>query len=282
MSFEIAVIEESKLPAIVEVKMKHKPTLAVAYENPRISQYPVEVRNTTTLNFVVWCLDMLGVNGKDGGEGHHTAVYDFVNSALTMYTYQELREAVLMYVKGDFPNLPVMQQFNAVVLGKIMNAFAEHRDIALNSYLKLKKEQQLAAEEEANKLTSEEIMNLTLEGVTNCINQYNSKKYIINGYTWVYDYFEKIGLLTPTKEEKGKAWAKAKSDLIENAKNTEKTKELYNKAVREIESKGSGLPIVKAKALLLQTYFAEQISKKGFLKAKEEIINQVKELDKTV
>ncbi len=257
MSFEIALIPENNLPNVRVVPMENKPLLAIAMENPRISQYPVEQRNTNTFNFLTWALDMLGVNNKEGGQGHHKAVHEYVNLKLKGYTYQELKQAILMYVAGEFNNdkLYTTQQFNAVVLGKVMAAYDEHKKQALNKYMRIRSEQKAEEERKNQELTPEQKMNLTKQGLENCYNAYIKTQSIIEGYAWVYDYIVSKEVLTNTKEEKNQAIKEAKEILLKRLSSKTMSRDTYKNFKADIEKKDSNKVIVEAKNILLKQYF---------------------------
>ena len=256
MAFEVININQKDLGVQV-VQMENKPILAKAMEFPRISQYPEEVKNTNTLNFVTWALDMLGVNHKEGGTGHHAAVYEFVNDNLGGYTYQELKQAISMYIKGEFNDdkLFVTQQFNAVVLGKILNAYDEHKKIILNKYLRLKAEQKAERESKEKELTPQEKMKLTHQGVLNCFKNYKETFKIIAGYVWVYDYLVKHNIFDVTDKEKKDAYKEAKQRILDEPKPIGTNRSVYKKMLEDVENNKSDKAIIEAKNILLKLYF---------------------------
>lgn len=265
MSFEIAIISESVLSSVRVVPMENKPLLAVAMEKPRISQYPEPQRNTTTLSFVEWALNMLGVNHKEGGTGHHTAVFEFVNTSLQGYTYEELKQAILMFVRGEFngSDIFVSQQLNPIVLGKIMQAFDLRKKESLNAYLRLRSKQIAEEERKKNELTDEEKEELTIQGICRCYNYYQSKKDIITGYVWIYDYLQDNGTIKDSKEDKLEAMAKCKEKALNKPKPLNMSKEVYRQYKSDVEKNKNGEVIVAAKSLLLKYYFDVLLVKYG-------------------
>lgn len=282
MAFELININNQKELGVQVVQMENKPILAKAMEHPRISQYPDDVKNTNTLSFVTWALDMLGVNHKDGGTGHHAAVYEYVNEKLTGYTYQELKQAILMFVSGEFNDSKtfVTQQFNAVVLGKIMNAYDEHKKIILNKYLRLKAEQKAEEEAKKNELTPEEKMKLAHQGIINCFSNYQKSRTIITGYVWVYDYLVKHNIFDVTDKEKKDAYKQAKQKILEEPKPLNTNRSVYKKMIEEVENNKSDKTIIEAKNILLKLYFDYLIGRYSD-KAEEYLKEQLQKLEES-
>lgn len=274
MTFQLAKIPLDMMPMVTVVRMANKPILAVAMENPRISQYPEEVRNINTLSFIEWALDMLGVNHKEGGEGHHVAVHQFVNTQLSNYTYQELRQAILMYVTGEFNQSGIMvtQQFNCVVLGKVMNVYDEHKQQALYKYNRLKRDQQA----EEVELTEEQKMELTLQGVQNCFNEYVKTNTIIPGYIWVYDYLTKQNVLSNSDDEKKTAYKEAKLRLQLKKRPEGMSRNDYKNFRDSLEQNKSDAVVVEAKKDLLCAYF-NKLTVRHADDALTSLINKIKE-----
>ena len=257
MKLEIAKVPENIKQGVMVVPMKNKPILALAMENPRISQYPEPARNSTTLSFVAWALNMLGVNHKEGGTGHHTAVFEFINTSLQGYTYEELKQAILMYVRGDFngKNILVAQQLNALVLGKIMYAFDERKKEMLNRYLRLRSEERRKEESEKNKLTPIEKINIMLPGVSRCFNSYLDKNKIIDGHVWIYELLSDQEIITPKADEKRAVYEKAKEIHKNKPITARQSISDYKKVLLEIERNSSQAVVIESKEILLKQYF---------------------------
>lgn len=237
---------------IVKVKMPNKPYIAKAYENYKIHQYPEDIKNTNTYSFILWALDMLGVNSKEGGEGHHAAILEFVNHALDGYTYQELKLAVLMHVKGSLGTM-VTQQLNAVVLGKIMAKYNDIKMERLNSYMREKK--RIEQENNQPKLTLEEEIKLVTQGVKKCYYETLENKKVPYGYSWVYEYLiDKLKILKVTKKEKIKEYNIQKKKLIAETKVKAQASEVA-KTIKLLEEKRSSKVIVAAQSSLLKKLF---------------------------
>ncbi|MCM8906807.1 hypothetical protein [Tenacibaculum finnmarkense] len=276
MGFEIIEISEDR-PEVMVVEMKRKPVLAVAMENPRISQYPENARNTTTLSFVAWALNMLGVNHKEGGTGHHKAVYEFVNTSLQGYTYEELKEAILMFLRGEFngKNILVAQQLNAVVLGKIMHAFDDLKKEKLNVYLRLRAKQRGLLEAKKYQLTPDQKKEKILSGIKRCFNNYLIDNRIIEGHVWIYDFLLEQKIINPTSDEKKIVYKGVKDSHKQKSRTAVQSISDYNKIVLEIESNTIQAVVIESKEVLLKQYFEKMVIRFGG-KALDELLKLIK------
>lgn len=249
MKFEIQKIQSQ----VIALPMDNKPALVSYYEKPRIKQYPEPIKKANIFSFVDWCLNLLAVNDT-GKEQHHAACFLFITEKLTNFTFEEMREAMLMYVAGEF-EIKVMQQFNSVVLGNVMREYKKYRDVSISWYFQ-ERSKYLSGLTEPQ-MTDEEKNKLVLGGILNCFEEYRKTKTIISGYSWVYDHFNENNMLHFTVEEKRKSMDSAKKILASQARKLDPKD--ARKVLEDIEAKNSPKVIVKAKSLLLQKFFDDII-----------------------
>ncbi|MEL4307415.1 hypothetical protein [Joostella sp. CR20] len=137
---EVALIKPENVSVQI-VQMANKPQMAVAMENVKLRDYPEDMRLTNCVNLVEWLLNLLGVNAKDQTD-HHTELAKHIFSSHGKWTFQEIKLAFEMYVRGDFyengkPML-VTQSVNAVVFGRVMRSYEEKKKSELDAYYRKK------------------------------------------------------------------------------------------------------------------------------------------------
>ena len=168
----------------------------------------------------------------------------------------------------------VTQQFNAVVLGKIMSCYDSYKEEALKLYWKIRQAQRLKEEKEKSKLTPEEIMKLELQGVRNCIVKFMETGNIIDGYVWVYDYLTTHGLLSHTADERKESYIQAKQIMSKVKRKANQSADSYRQYISSIEGKRSEPVVVTAKKILLIDWLNIQVVRFGDRTA-EEIIKML-------
>lgn len=229
--------------------MANKPREAIALENPKIRNYPEQLRNGNTATIVDWLLNLLGVNDS-GKEAHHVECFRFINERLTSYTYQEIKEAFLMFVNHELDaSVMVTQQLNAVVIGKVMKMYDDHRKQKLSEYYRLRN----AAAAVQPEISEEEKQRLIENGIRECYLNFKQTRTISVGRVWIYDWLIENKKINPTPEEKKRLYKEAKLKVVEESKL--KGIQSYKDAVRSISAKSSPLAISKVKSMFVIRYF---------------------------
>ena len=263
------VVPENKLQILKVVGMDSKPPMAKALENLKLRDYPEEARNGNTVILTSWLLNLLGVKGNPDTDKQHLVATKFINDTLLNYTYQEIKLAFEMYVSGKFyenngkPML-VTQQFNSVVIGRVMREYQALKDRELDEYRRLRTIQ-LNKKYEMPELTKEEKELLVYEGVLNCFENYKQTREVINGYVWVYDHLDELNIINFSPKEK-----KAKMLIAQERLKAEAvcyTNAIKRKRLLETIQNLSSSPVVtEAKRLLLQDFFANVTVKKKHIR----------------
>lgn len=257
---------------VVKVEMKNKPVIAVAMENPKIADYPEEVRNINTLTLLEWLLNVLGVNGEDKTE-HHTTLHKLINEAYFRFTYQEIKLAFEYYIQGKYSEngkpMLVTQQLNGVVFGKVMSQYeALKKSNEMDAY-RAKLKQQSQSSKEISQQEKDEIVR---NGVINCFNDWLKTKKIEPGYLWLYDHLDELGLLSFSPQEKKQRMLDAK-DYLQKRSTVEPDKYKRNQIKEALKNIYSEPIVNKAKRLLVGDYFQSILSEfkhiKDFLYKKQ-------------
>jgi hypothetical protein len=260
------------------VDMINKPALAVSLENLKIKEYPEEVRNANTAKLVDWCLNLLGVNGKEGIEEHHAVAFEFINNSLTNFTYEEIKAALMMFVAGDFNDVFISQQFNSVVLGKIMKNYAERRDDMLRGYYQKRRAQYSIAQN--NPITKKQNHEAAIRMLEQAYEDYTKNGRIMYGFSFLYEWLLSSDFISPTDQEKKEAYENGKPIAAAKAKTLETS--TARNLLKQIESdKVSDIVIIEAKKLLIISYFRNlqtQYHKGGVKDVKKSVINHIKNL----
>lgn len=252
---KLAVINSN----VFKVEMKNKPLVAVAMENPKIKDYPEELRNSNTLTLLKWLLNILGVNGEEKIE-HHQTLFSLINESYGRFTYQEIKLAFEYYLQGKYSEngkpILVTQQLNGVVFGKVMSHFEKiKKSNEMDAYNQRKKDQL----QQNTELSQQEKDEIVKNGVINCYSEWLKTKKIEAGYLWIYDHLDELGLLNFTPHEKWQRVHDAK-EYLENKVKGEADKSKRNQikeALKNIRSK----PIEnKAKRMLVEDYFQKILS----------------------
>ncbi|TSE03346.1 hypothetical protein [Aquimarina algiphila] len=254
------------------VEMQNKPQMAVAWENPKLRDYPEEIRNANTFDLFAWLLDLLGVKGDESTDKHHDVAITFINSSLQNYTYQEIILAFEKYVSGEFlesngKQMLVTQQLNAVVIGRVMREYELLKKRELDAYRK-KKADQMSKED---KPTEEQILVTMFINMIGYWDQYNEFKIIGNGGETVFERLVEKGIIGSPEDQKYKAYyskkMKAAKDYLEMEYSSKKsmikeTRDKYKKILKELKTGLTPRIESKAKCIVVEEYFQNLINKK--------------------
>lgn len=212
---ELALISPPKTNVLI-VEMKNKPQQALAMENPKLKDYPEEDRKKNIVLIVKWLLDFLGV--KDAGStSHHNELVRFINSSYLDWTFQEIKLAFEMYVKGDLTDentqLNAFQSINSVVFGRVMKSYRKIKMDEMSAYFQKRNELMRLSQAKKKKLTDEEKTAILKAGVKRLYKEFEALGVVPVGNTHLYDYLYEKNLLTSDVEEKKKIYNQAKEKV---------------------------------------------------------------------
>lgn len=251
MNYNIVPYKEAKVQV---VEMTNKPALAKAFENPKIRDYPEEIKATNTANLVNWLLNLIGVSDKDGLDQVNATAFQHVNKTLSSYTYEEIKLAFEKYVNGELRDskgrdMEVFAELNARVIGKVMRAYDELKIQELHRYNRIKKEQERKALEEKNKLSEEEKLTSNIISIYNCFDNYKRDGAIPVGQSYVYEILWDWNLLPEhNKEFREKVAIEAERMVIRER--SEEESQTFNRIKRAMEEETGALKVAARKVVL--------------------------------
>jgi hypothetical protein len=160
------------------------------------------------------------------------------------YAFKLERYGILGDKTGHF------QLLNTDYVSTILNKYKNWlKEIRINNNLPI------SIMEKIKEPTQEEKDNLIYMGVINCFEEFKQTKKILNGYVWVYDHLDELGILKYSNDEKNKIMPIAKDRLINENKETMEFK-AFSQFTKELENKRVDQAIINtAKKMLLERYF---------------------------
>ena len=167
--------------------------------------------------------------------------------------FSEIKKMFELYADNKLSIEPIPNYFDRILFGKIVSAYKQQRKV---------KPKEIKMPE----LSQEEKDNLTYMGVVNCFDRFTQTNDIMNGYTWVYDHLESIGVLKYSDKEKRSIMPIATERLKIITKELYGLEE-YKTLIRDLEAKrNGGAVIVVAKKMLLERFFMKITSKNKHIK----------------
>ena len=250
-------ISKPNLPKPIKiVPMDNKPKMAVALENPKLRDYTEEELTTNCALMVAYLLNLLGV-GEKGKLDHHNATVRFMAENFLQYTFQEIKLAFNMYVRGEFMQdgkpMLVTQQLNPVVLGRVMREYQYRKDADLDQYRR-KRTQFLLKEMQPPELTQEQKDAITADGALRVFNEYKEFGQVLPGESHIYDYLVEKGFLKVSENEWSNTEIQARINVKKETKiKLDMQKKEFVKNTNESDIKA------ETKRLLLEKYFENRI-----------------------
>lgn len=269
---KLEIIKTNNLPQPFKLDVKNKTNIIKAYECVKIRDYPDDVRNTNSLSFLSWALNMLGVNSKEGSLEHHTAVFEYINYRMLHYTYEELKEMVIMFISGDFASSDILQaqQLNALILGKIAKAYDLRKQEDLKYYLDSKSKLKEKESMSKSVISDKEKLIIERKAVILQLDFFIENRFIDLKRLFVYDILDKNGLMPKDKEYKVKIYKDAlfilKSEYEKKKAISVDDKKRIKKVLFEINQSNSSKVKVKCKELVLSEFFRNITKDKDKLK----------------
>lgn len=239
------------------VVVHKKPMLVVLEQKRKLAQYGQHEVLTTVKKLVDNLLNDLGVG--TGNSDHHVRTIKFIMDNYLHYSPEEIEKAFSLYIKNELV-VPVFQQLNSVVVGKVMSAYEEYKTKKLAEY----RRKQLEQKNKPKPMTAQEIEFIMIEGCDRLFKNYVSTKEIDGMYTHIYDYLFDKNLLPTDKLYKQAIFAKAKIMAVRERKeeghSQHQKKAIIEKAVEQIlEGGDNSKSILISKKLVLIDYFDKLI-----------------------
>ena len=197
----MSTTELQVLPGFKPATFKFEPgrnEVILASENPKIRDYPEELKNANIAITVAKLLVLLAVKNADINETN--AMHRLIGRSMGRWTFQEIELAFDMYLAGRLPdtNGEVMvprQNLNAVVLSQVMSGYQAWKaaDIKMKKYQAQKK----LMLQQTNEPSKEQKASLFKKLVWETWRQYDTEGTMRMGSHEVYDHFVELGILDP-------------------------------------------------------------------------------------
>lgn len=237
--------------------MKHRPYLINLIENRKIREYGDNEKQVTSGQTINYILALLGISSqaKDGKSIHYLAVEDLMLTEYGKFTFEEIREAFKMLVKGVFSEdiKEVYNKLDGIIFGKVMKAYEKERErITSNYYLQLQKK--VYELQWKNEISEEEKRELVLNGLKECYLYFLNNNKIEVGRVYVFETLLEKGLLEEFRDKWKSYIEKAKSIKIAEIEK-DVTAPNYKGLIKQIENGEVPGYVTKARELVLIDYF---------------------------
>lgn len=205
-----------------------------------VKAYPeTELNRVILMEFTPWLCGLLSLTGETSVDRLEFALPAIKENCWSM-GFDEIKKMFEMYADNKLSIQPIPNYFDRILFGKIVAAYKQQKPVK-------KKELVIPEVSEAEKILQ------INRGILRCYDEFKEEGEIPNGYVWVYDHLEEIGVISFSKEEKQKAMPKARAyekSVVDMSKAGAKN------ILEMIENKKSSRVINKAKRMLLEKYFS--------------------------
>jgi len=220
-----------------------------AWQQKKIREYSQEEKKQETGKLINYLLALLGISTSEDKDNslHYIVLEEFINDSMTHFTYQEIKNAFKMYLKGDLSDEKekVIHKLDSVVLSRVMRLYEARRLCEIKTYNEKIRKQKILIEQKANELSDEEKFNEVMDGLKEAFEEYKKTKEIHVGDLYLYKFLYKRGLMPKDKTtiEAVKKEAKKKIDQLSKLSVNKIEKAAYsgenelNRLCREISLK---------------------------------------------
>lgn len=236
---------------LIKTSDKEK-ALAKAYRDPIFALPQNQWDSVVCKGLIPRLLKMLSIDLEKNGE--KVAMTELmIREEANRITPEQIEEAFVKYIKGQLPELePRDNYLTPILFGKVIRAYKSQQptEKPKNDFKPISEEQKEL---------------LVYSGVINAFDAYTQDKYVLPGYTWVFDHLQDKKIMSWPVEDKKKAMERAKRILEKKAKeNPDKFKR--QSLLNDLENKNAPAIINEAKRLLLGDYFEALIKDKMHIK----------------
>lgn len=223
-------------------------------KNLPLRGYPkesTEVDDTLKTVFKYWLANLLSI--KADNEKKLDSALPAIKKHFWSLGFTEIKKAFEMYADGELKTKPIPNYFDRILVGQIFNEYRQQKPV-------IKKTLPMPEP------TQKEKDDLIYHGLITCFDEFIQKGNIINGYTWVYDHLNELGIVKYSDDEKRSQMPIAESRLRAEAKEMKSLND-YKTFIRDLEAKRLKQSIInKAKNMLLERFFGGLNAKGKHLK----------------
>lgn len=142
------------------------------------------------INYLLALLGISMLDG-DGKEMHYIVLEEFINDTLTDYSYEEIKLAFKNLIKGDYPEIQVYNKLDSILVGKVMRAFDNQKQYAINQE-KIRKQKLEVQEVE---LTQSEKDAIVINGLVALFDEVKEQNNFPSSRVYLYNWFYNRNLL---------------------------------------------------------------------------------------
>lgn len=156
-----------------------RPTLAILNEDyPKIKNFTTERQIDDLMNYLITILG-IKIQGRNEEEIkieqgkldlQMVLVYELIKTKFGLLTFEEVKEAMRMYVAKEFPEIKVFRLLDCIAIGEILSSFIEFRNESLRIYTE-KKQNLLEMKKETTEKEKAEIRESFLKSIFDEINE---------------------------------------------------------------------------------------------------------------
>lgn len=267
----LAIQQENELLIVARNSIKHKPKLAVIVESKKIRDYSLEEQKKGNKNILDYLVMLLGISttADSDKELHYIALDMFIQEEYGNYTYEEIKEAFKMAIKGVFEGYKVIHKLDAKIFAEVIKLYTIEKNRRLRIYDNQVKKKLWELKQEMNKPTKEQIEKTLIDAIVDAYEFYKEHKRIEVGRVYLYNWLFEIRLMSRDKTVNDAVIKFAKKRL-ENKQKTALTKK--ERLLYQItNTKGEFTQTLKntCKEISLERYFDKFTNK-------EQLLNSIK------
>jgi len=244
-----------------------QPTLAALRDNhPKIRTYTTKEQIEKLINFLVAILNIKASTPDEIKklDVQMVLVWDLIKTKFGSLTFEQVQEAMKMYVSKEFPDIKVFRLLDCISIGEILNAFNDYTRESLTVYDDKKKR---LLELKPSEQTPEEIEKLMIDSVESFYQHYKENGLLKHSPAhYVFDFLVEQGKIKLAGENQIaiKAYYKEKTDEAQSQLLKEqKVKKANSKSqrmdiqdeLRRIHDGSSKAIVTRAKELVLLDFF---------------------------
>lgn len=234
-----------------------KPNLAILEEKTKIRDYSFDKKILNSTKIVRDLLIDLGV-GTKVDEEQHKRVVKFISEECGEFSYEEVQEAFKMVLRGDL-EMDLFQQINVLVVSKVLRLYQKNKNEKLKNYR--------LSKNKTDSISDEEKAKLRIDGVRKQLTYFFHNRKVDETRIYVYDVFDKKGLMPTDIEYKNSVKKDAMKILKDHYNNVIKSSREEFKEIKNIVNdinNGKGAQLVwKCKELALEDYLRKELKKES-------------------
>jgi hypothetical protein len=245
----------------VTQSLTHKPSIIKSIEQKKIKEFTPNEKEAANSELISWALSLLGISESGQNERilHYMAVDQYISDELGRYSYQEVKEAFKMYVRGDFSHAfdKVIYKLDCVILAKIIKCYQIEKIRLTANYDNQVKRGILELQAKENEPTEEEKRNIVLGGLREAYSDFKNKMvYNDLGRLYLYEVLYEAEMLPTDKATKTAVLKVAEINLKKKRSQAISKEEKAKLNILNANGKTSNVLINECKRISIQRCFS--------------------------